>query len=333
MKFFKRIGIDLGTSNCLVWMEGSGVVLSEPTLVAVSAEDRKIIAVGGEAEEMIGKTPDYIEIVRPLQDGVIDDYEVTEALIRTFIRRIMGNNWFLGPEVMVCIPAGVTQVEQRAILDATLGAGARRAYMIDKPLSAAIGAKIAISESFGNMIVDIGGGNTEVAVIALGGVVTHNSGRIGGIKIDKAIVEYLKKEYGIIIGEKTAENLKIKLGSAIKLKKVEVESVSGRDFISGLPKVIDIDSDVIHEAMKPILDNIIEVIRKTLEMTPPELLSDIMDRGIILSGGGSQLRNLNVFVTREIGVSAHLALDPQLCVIKGTGLVIENLETYKRALR
>lgn len=333
MKFFKRIGIDLGTSNCLVWMEGSGVVLAEPTLVAVSADDRKIIAVGRDAEEMIGKTPDYIEIIRPLQDGVIDDYEITESLIRTFIRRVMGNNWFLGPEVMVCIPAGVTQVEKRAILDATLGAGARKAYMIDKPLSAAIGAKIAISESFGNMIIDIGGGNVEAAMIALGGVVTHNSGRIGGIKIDKAIVEYLKKEYGLIIGEKTAENLKIKIGSAIKLKKTEIESVSGRDFITGLPKVVDIDSDAVYEAIRPILEGIIEVIRKTLEMTPPELLSDIMDRGIILAGGGSQLRNLNVFITREIGVSAHLAIDPQLCVIKGTGLVIENLETYKRALK
>ena len=333
MKYFKRIGIDVGTSNSLVWMEGNGVVLSEPTLVAVSAEERKIIAVGREAEEMVGKTPDHIEIIRPLQDGVIDDYEITEALVRTFIRRVMGNNWFIGPEVMVCIPSGVTQVEQRAILDATLGAGARKAYMIDKPLAAAIGAKIAISECFGNMIVDIGGGNTEVAIIALGGVVTHNSGRIGGIKIDKAIVDYMKREFGIIVGEKTAENIKIKLGSAIKLKKAEVLSVSGRDFITGLPKVLDVDSDSIHEALKPILENIVEVIRKTLEITPPELLSDIMDRGIILSGGGSQLRNLNVFITREIGVSTHLAVEPQLCVIKGTGLVIENFETYKRALR
>jgi len=333
MKLFRKLGIDLGTSNSLVWTEGEGVVLSEPTLVAVSTEDRKVLAVGNEAWEMMGKTPEYIEIIRPLEDGVIADYDVTEAILKAFLRKVMGNNWFIGPEVMICVPAGVTQVEQRAVLDAALGAGSRKAYLIDKPLAAAIGAKIPVSESFGNMIVDIGGGNTEAAVIALGGVVTHNSGRIGGIRIDKAVMDHIKSVYGIIIGEQTAELVKIKLGSAIKLKRSETMNVSGRDFLSGLPKNIEVDSDVIYEAIRPMLEMILEVIRKTLEITPPELLSDIMDRGIVFSGGGSQIRNLNVLITREIGVSAHTAIDPQLCVIKGTGLAIENLETYKRALR
>ncbi len=333
MKLFRKLGIDLGTSNSLVWMEGEGVVLSEPTLVAVSTEERRVLAVGNEAREMIGKTPEYIEIIRPLEDGVIADYEITETILKEFMRKVMGHNWFIGPEVMICVPASVTQVEQRAVLDAVLGAGARKAYLIDKPLAAAIGAKIPVSESFGNMIVDLGGGSTEAAVIALGGVVTHNSGRIGGIKIDKAIMDHIKKEFGVIIGEQTAENIKIKLGSGVKLKRVETMSVGGRDFLSGLPKTIEVDSDVIYEAIRPMLDQVLEVIRKALEITPPELLADIMDRGVVLSGGGSQMRNLNILFTRELGVCAHVAIDPQLCVIKGTGLAIENLETYKRALR
>jgi rod shape-determining protein MreB and related proteins len=333
MKLFKKLGIDLGTANSIIWEAGEGIVLNEPTIVAIGVEDRKVLAVGHEAKKMLGKTPEYIEIVQPLEDGVIADYEVTEAMLRFFLRQVMGNAWFIGPEVMICVPAGVTQVEQRAVLDAALAAGARKAYLIDKPLAAAIGAKIPVSESFGNMIVDIGGGVSEAAVISLGGVVTHKSVRIGGNKIDGAIVDFLKRKHNLVIGGQTAENIKIKLGSAIKLKRAESMEVSGRDSVYGLPKNINVDSDEVYEAIRPMLDMIITTIRDTLEITPPELVADILDRGIILSGGTSQLRNLNTLVTREIGVSAHVALEPQFCVTKGTGIAIENFEVYQRAIR
>ena len=333
MKLFKKLGIDLGTTNSLVWESGVGVVLNEPTVVAVGVEDRKVLEVGTEAKKMLGKTPEYIEVIRPLQDGVIADYEVTEAMLRSFLKQVMGSNWFFGPEVMVCVPAGVTQVEQRAVLDATLSAGAKRAYLIDKPLAAAIGAKIPVSESFGNMIVDIGGGSAEAAVIALGGVVTHKSVRIGGNRIDEVIVEYIRKKHNVIIGEQTAENIKIQIGSAIKLKKPETMEISGRDSVYGLPKNLTINSDEVYEAIRPTLDLILGAVRGVLEMTHPELVSDILDRGIVLSGGTSQLRNFNVLVTREIGVSAHVAIEPQFCVIKGTGIAVENLDIYRRAIR
>jgi len=333
MKFLKKLGIDLGTANSIVWEVGKGIVLDEPTIVAVGVEDRKVLAVGNEAKKMLGKTPEYIEVIRPLEDGVIADYEVTEAMLRYFMKQVMGNNWFIGPEVMVCVPAGVTQVEQKAVLDATLSAGARKAYLIDKPLAAAIGAKIPVSESFGNMIVDIGGGSAEAAVISLGGVVTHQSVRLGGNKLDEVIMDFLKKKFNLIIGEQTAELIKTKLGSAIKPKKVEVLEINGRDSIYGLPKNMTVDSDMVYEAIKPVLELIIRIIRDTLEITPPELVSDIVDRGIVLSGGTVQLKNFNTFVTREIGVSAHVALDPQFCVIRGIGMALENLEVYRRAIR
>lgn len=333
MKLFKKLGIDLGTANLIIWEAGEGIVLNEPTIVAVGIEDKKVLAVGNEAKKMLGKTPEYIEVIQPLEDGVIADYEVTEAMLRFFLRQVMGNAWFVGPEVMICVPAGVTQVEQRAVLDAVLAAGARKAYLIDKPLAAAIGAKIPVSESFGNMIVDIGGGAAEAAVISLGGVVTHKSVRVGGNKLDKVIMDYLKKKHNLVVGEQTAENIKINLGSAIKPKKVESMEISGRDSIYGLPKNVTIDSDEIYEAIRPVLDLILTAIRDTLEITPPELVADILDRGIILSGGTSQLKNLNTLITREIGVSAHVALEPQFCVAKGTGIAIENFEVYQRAIR
>ncbi|MFA5828578.1 MAG: rod shape-determining protein [Candidatus Shapirobacteria bacterium] len=333
MKLFKKLGIDLGTANSVVWEAGVGIVLNEPTVVAVGVEDRKVLAVGNEAKKMLGKTPEYIEIICPMEEGVISDYEVTEAMLRYFMKQVMGVGWFFGPEVMICVPAGVTQVEQRAVLDATLAAGAKKAYLIDEPLAAAIGAKIPVSEAHGNMIMDVGGGAAEAAVIALGGVVTHRGTRTGGKKMDMAIADYLRKKHNLIIGDQTAENIKIVLGSAIKLKKTETLEVNGRDSIYGLPKSMMIDSDEIHEAIKPILDLIVKVIRDTLEVTPPELVADIMDTGIVLSGGTSQLRNFNILVTREIGVSAHVAPEPQFCVIKGTGIAIENLEIYHRAIR
>lgn len=333
MSLFKKLAIDLGTANSVVLDTEKGIVLNEPTIVAVGIEDRKVLAVGNEAKKMLGKTPEYIEVIQPLEDGVIADYEVTEAMLRYFLKQVMGNNWFVGPEVMVCIPAGVTQVEQRAVMDAVLSAGARRAHLIDEPLAAAIGAKIPVAEAFGNMIVDIGGGAAEAAVIALGGVVTHKSVRVGGKKLDKAIMDFLKKKHGLVIGDQTAELVKIQLGNAVKPKKLETMEINGRDSIYGLPKNVIISTDDVYEAIKPILESILMVIKDTLEITPPELVSDIIDRGIILSGGSAQLKGLNTLVTREIGVSAHVALEPQFCVIKGTGIAVENLDIYERAIR
>lgn len=333
MNFLKKLGIDLGTANSIVWEVGKGIVLNEPTIVTVGIEDRKVLAVGNEAKKMLGKTPEYIEVIKPLEDGVIADYEVTEAMLKYFLKQIMGNNWFVGPEVMVCVPAGVTQVEQKAVLDATLSAGARKAYLIDKPLAAAIGAKIPVSESFGNMIVDVGGGSAEAAVISLGGVVTHQSVRLGGGKLDEVIMDYLKKKHNLIIGGQTAELIKTKLGVAIKPKKIESLEINGRDSVYGLPKNMTVDNEMIYEVIKPVLESILGIIRDTLEITPPELVSDIVDRGIVLSGGTVQLKGFNTLVTREIGVSAHVAIDPQFCVVKGTGIAMENLEIYRRALR
>lgn len=333
MKLFKKIGIDIGSSNTLFWVEGEGIVLNEPTLVAVGLEDRRVLAVGKEAKSMLGKTPEYIEVVRPLLDGVISDYDVTEAMLRIFLKQVMGKSFFIGPEAMLSVPAGVTQVEQRAVMDAIMSAGARKAYLIDEPLAAAIGAKIPVADCFGNMIVNLGGGVTEAAVIALGGVVTHNSNRVGGINFDMAISEYLRKEKSLIVGEYTSEQLKIKLGSAIKLKRPEVIQINGRDAYMGLPKDLSVSSDEIYEAIKPQLELMIEVIKGVLEMTPPELIADIFDRGMILCGGMANLRNIATFITREVGVSTHVAIEPQTCVIKGTGMAIENLETYKRAFR
>lgn len=333
MKLFKKIGIDLGTANSLVWEAGMGIVLNEPTVVAVGIEDKKVLAVGNEAKLMIGKTPEYIEVVQPMRDGVIADYEVTEAMLRYFMRQVMGNMWLFGPEVMVCVPAGVTQVEQRAVMDATLSAGAKRAYLIDEPLAAAIGAKIPVAEAAGNMIVDIGGGAAEAAVIALGGVVTHKGVRMGGSKLDVSIREFLRKRHNLIIGEQSAENIKITIGSATKLKRPELMQVNGRDSVFGLPKAIELSSDDVYEAIRETLFGILTMIKETLEVTPPELVADIADRGIVLSGGTSQLRNFNKFVTAEIGVAAHVAPEPQFCVIKGVGAAIENLEVYRRAIR
>ena len=297
MKFFKKLGIDLGTANSVVWEAGVGIVLNEPTVVAVGIEDRKVLAVGNQAKQMIGKTPEYIEVVQPMQDGVIADYEVTEAMLRYFMRQVMGSAWLIGPEVMICVPAGVTQVEQRAVLDATLSAGAKKAYLIDEPLAAAIGAKIPVAEAAGNMIVDIGGGEAEAAVIALGGVVTHQGVRVGGNKIDDAIREYVRKRHNLIVGQQTAENIKITLGSATKLKRPETMQINGRDSVYGLPKAIELSSDEVYEAIKEVLMVILTVVHDTLEKTPPELVADIADRGIVLSGGTSQLRNFNKLIT------------------------------------
>jgi len=330
--FTKRIGIDLGTANSLVWIEGQGIVLNEPTVVAISLKDNKVLAVGNEAKQMLGRTPENLQASRPMKDGVIADYQVTEAILRYFLQKAVGKNFFLRPEVMICVPAGCTQVERRAVLDATLSAGARTAYLIDEPLAAAIGAGITIAVPSGSMIVDSGGGATEAAVISLGGVVVHRSVRIAGNKIDEAVANYVRRKHSLIIGEQTAEEVKLKIGSAIPLPREEKMEIKGRDSIMGLPKIVEITSTEVTEAIRPTLNQIIGVIKAVLEETPPELASDIIDKGIVLSGGTSLLRGFEKLITQEIGVAAHVAEEPMLCVIKGIGQALENLDAYKNII-
>lgn len=328
----QRIAIDLGTANTLVWLAGQGLVTNEPTVVAISQEDNKVVAVGNEAKRMLGRTPGNLVALRPMREGVIADYEVTEAMLRYFISKVAPKFSIFRPEVMICVPAGCTQVERRAVLDATLSAGARVAYLIDEPLAAAIGAKIPIAAPSGHMIVDIGGGAAEAAVICLGGVVVHRSVRVGGNRIDEAIAGYLRKKHNLIIGDQTAENIKIKVGSATRLPKEEVVEVSGRDQVLGLPRTILLSSTDVTEAMRPILLQIIGAIKGVLEDTPPELASDIIERGITMSGGTSMLRNFDRLIVEETGVPAHLSEDPLLCVVRGTGIALESLDLYKRSI-
>lgn len=330
----KRIGIDLGTANSLVYLAGEGIVLNEPTVVAITTDDNRVLAVGNEAKEMLGRTPGNIIASRPMKDGVIADYVITEAMIRYFLDKVCGPSRIFKPEVMVCAPAGVTSVEKRAILDATLSAGAKTAFLIDEPLAAAIGARIPIANPSGNMIVDIGGGTTEAAVICLGGVVVHSSVRVGGNKIDEAIQNYVRKKHNLIIGERMAEDVKIKIGSATKLKPNEMVKmeVRGRDAFSGLPETVEISSDEVTEATSDIIQRIVGAVKGVLEQIPPELASDIIDKGIVMSGGTSLLRNLDKHLTDSLGVPAALAENPLLCVALGTGIALENLDLYKRSV-
>lgn len=330
----KRVGIDLGTANSLVYLAGTGIVLNEPTVVAVTTDDHRVLAVGNEAKEMLGRTPGNITASRPMKDGVIADYVITEAMIRYFLDKVCGQSRLFKPEVMVCAPAGVTSVEKRAILDATLSAGAKTAFLIDEPLAAAIGARMPIANASGNMIVDIGGGTTEAAVICLGGVVVHSSVRVGGNKIDEAIQIAVRKKHNLIIGERMAEEVKIKIGSAIKLKPNEVTKIEvrGRDSLSGLPRTIEISSDEVTEAISEVLQKILGAVKGVLEQIPPELASDIIDKGIVMSGGTSLLRNLDKHFTDSLGVPAALAENPLLCVALGTGMALENLDLYKRSV-
>lgn len=331
--FRKNIAIDLGTANTLVWVAGEGLVANEPTVVAVSSEDNKVVAVGEEAKKMVGRTPEALIANRPMREGVIADYQVTEAMLKYFINQAAGGRFqLLRPNVMVCVPAGCTQVERRAALDATLSAGAAHAYLIDEPLAAAIGAGIPVSAPSGHMIVDIGGGAAEAAVISLGGVVVHKSVRIAGTKVDEAIQGYLKKKYNLIVGDQTAEDMKIKIGSATRLDKEEALEISGRDLVFGLPKSVKITSTDITEAMRPTLLMIIGAVKAVLEDTPPELAADIIDKGIVMSGGSSLLRNFDKLMTQETGVPAHVADEALFCVVKGTGLVLENIELWKRSV-
>lgn len=328
----KRVGIDLGTANCLVYVVGEGIVMEEPTVVAVSLTDSKVLAVGKEAEAMLGRTPGNIKASKPMRDGVIADYVVTEAMMRYFLRKVGASNQLFKPEVMVCVPAGVTQVERRAVLSATMSAGARMAYLIEEPLAAAIGAGVPIAEASGNMILDMGGGASEAAVISLGGVVTFKSVRVAGNKIDESISRYVRKKHNLVVGEITAEKIKTKIGSATKLAKEETLEVTGRDSITGLPKSVIVTSTDVFEAISDPLSRIINMVKSVLEEVPPELSSDIIDKGIVMSGGTATLRNLDKFLTTETGVPAFVAEDPLRCVVKGTGIAIENLELYRRSV-
>jgi len=331
----KRIGIDLGTANTLVYLVGQGIVLNEPTVVAVTAEENRVVAVGREAKEMLGRTPGNIVALRPLRDGVIADYTITEAMLSYFIDKAAGRSRFFKPEVMVCIPSGVTQVERRAVLDATMAAGAKIAYLIEEPLAAAIGAKIPIAQAAGHMVVDIGGGSTECAVISLGGLVVHNSVRTGGNKIDEAIANYTKKKFNLLIGERTAEEIKIAIGNAYIEEEVHEPAkmdIRGRDTITGLPRTIILTEIQINEAIHPVLLQIVGAVKGVLEQTPPELAADIIDKGIVMSGGTSLIRNCDKLMTKLTGVPCHVAEDALLCVAKGTGVALENIELYKRSI-
>ena len=328
----KKIGIDLGTCNSLVFLPGKGVVLQEPSVVAVSLEENRILAIGEEAKAMIGRTPDTIRVYRPLKDGVIADFRVTQAMLKYFIDKVGGFWRFLKPELMIGVPAGITSTERRAVVEAALNAGAKQAYLAKEPILAAIGAGIPINSCSGNMIVDIGGGTSEIAVISLGGIVTCNSTRVGGDKMDLAISDYIKKKYNLAIGEQTAEEIKIKIGTALPEKEAKFLEIRGRDLIYGLPRTIRISSNEISEAISDILGEIIHVIKAVLRDTPPELSADIIDKGMILSGGGVLLRNITERISQETGVPCFLAEDPLLCVAKGTGVVLENLDMYKKSI-
>ena len=330
--FEKQIGIDLGTVNVLVYLSGHGIVLQEPSVVAISIRDNKIVAVGQEARDMVGRSPESIEVARPMRDGVIADYVVTEAMLRYFIRKVIGRNPFFRPQVMVSTPKGVTSVESRAVHDAAMQAGAREAYLIPEPLAAAYGAGLPINTPTGNLILDIGGGTTEAAVVSMNDIVVWSSTRIGGIRTDEAIINYVRKKYNLIIGEQTAEEIKIEIGSALPLAEELSIEVRGRDQVAGLPKTIVITSSEVTEAITEPMNAIVGVARQTLEKTPPELAADIIDRGMVLSGGGALLRNIDQLLTKETGVPSFVAEHPLACVALGAGKALENYEIMRRSL-
>jgi len=330
--FSKKLGIDLGTANTLVFVPGKGVVLNEPSVVAVSVGDRKILAVGNEAKKMLGKTPDSIIAYRPMKDGVIADYRVTEAMLRYFIQKALGRWNIWKPEVMVSVPASVTSTERRAVIEAAIKAGAKNAYVVKEPILAAIGAGIPIHEPVGHMIVDIGGGTTDVAVISLGGIVACTSVKCAGNRMDAGIADYLKKNFNLSIGDKMAEEIKIQIGSAIPLEEELVMTIKGRDFLTGLPRSLELKTNEVVKAIEPELRSMIKAIKQVLHQTPPELSSDIIEQGITMTGGGSLLRNLPTLVSRSTGVPAVVAKDALYCVAKGTGIALEHLDAYKRSV-
>lgn len=332
MIFSKRIGIDLGTANVLVFVKGKGIVINEPSVVAISTRDGSIKAVGAEARDMLGRVPETIEVIRPMRNGVIADYVITEQMLKYFIGKAAGRFSLGGPEVMICIPAGVTTVEMRAVRDAALNAGAKHAWLIREPLAAAIGANVPVASPSGNLILDIGGGTTEVAVIALNGIVVGNSVRIGGNKIDDEIVNYMKRKYSLMIGERTAEEIKIAIGSAVRTEDNESVPVKGRDQVSGLPRTVTISSHEVTDAIREPLQSIVGAVQAVLEETPPELASDIIDKGMVLTGGGALLRNIDHLLAKATGVPCYIAESPLNCVATGTGVALEHLDILRDSL-
>ncbi|NLY44885.1 MAG: rod shape-determining protein [Tissierella sp.] len=336
MKFFnlfnKDMGIDLGTANTLVYIKNRGVVAREPSVVAIQTNTKQVLAVGEEAKKMIGRTPGNIVAIRPLKDGVIADFNVTQEMLKYFIRKAYKRRSILQPRVVICVPSGVTEVEKRAVEEAAIHAGARDAYLIEEPMAAAIGAGLPVQEATGSLIVDIGGGTTEVAVISLGGIVTSKSIRVGGDEFDEAIVNYIKKEYSLMIGERTAEEIKITIGTADVNSEVVKMDIRGRDLISGLPKTLEISSKEIYDAMKEPISNIIDSIKSTLEKTPPELAADIMEQGIMLTGGGAQLDGIDRVIINETKMPVIIAENPLDCVAIGTGKALESIDILKRTL-
>ncbi|MBI2624684.1 rod shape-determining protein [Candidatus Parcubacteria bacterium] len=330
--FSRRLGIDLGTANTLVYVPGSGIVVNEPSIVAISVDDNRVLAVGTEARAMLGRTPTGIIAAKPLRDGVIADYRVTEAMLRYLIDKAGGRLRLWRPEVMIAVPAGITSTERRAVVDAATQAGARTTYVVKEPIVAALGAGIPINTPAGHLIVDIGGGTTEVAVISLGGIVAWASARVGGDKIDQAIMEDIKKRKGLVIGERTAEEIKVAIGSATPSKEGEWLEVRGRDLGGGLPKVVEVSANEVTLAMTRELIEIIQAIKSVLRDTPPELAADIIDKGMVVSGGGALLRNIDTFITEATSVPATIAKEPLLCVAKGTGVALEHLDVYKRSI-
>lgn len=333
MKMFsKKLGIDLGTTNVLVFVPGKGIVLNEPSVVAVSESDNRILAIGTEAKRMVGKTPEDIVAYRPMKDGVIADYRVTEAMLRYFIDKALGRWNFFKPDVLISVPAGVTSTERRAVVEAAIKAGARQAFVIKEPILAAIGAGIPIHDPEGHMVVDIGGGTTDVAVISLGGIVTCTSVKIAGNKIDQAIVDYVKRNYNLSIGEKTAEEIKIKIGSAVPVEQELSMTVRGRDVITGLPREMEIKTNEVVKAIRRELREMIKAIKDVFQETPPELAADIIGQGVTMTGGTSQLRNFPELMLRATGVKARIADEALFCVAKGTGIALEHLDTYKKSI-
>lgn len=330
--FVRKIGIDLGTTNTLVFLPDKGIVINEPTVVALRKPDNAVLAVGAEAKEMVGRTPDDIVTYKPLKDGVIAEYYVTQAMLRYFILKSIGNFNIFHPEVVISVPAGITSTEYRAVMNAAKEAGAKEVYLVKEPLLASLGAGIPIHSSEGNMIVNIGGGTTEVAVISLGGIVAWASLRVAGNRFDQSIAEYIKKKYGLAIGEGTAENIKINIGTAIPNRTKTEMKIRGRDLSSGLPKDLNINSNEVAEAINTHLVDIVNSIQSVFNVTPPELAADIMEKGIILSGGSAQLRDLDEFLKRSLGVSAYVAEEPIFCVAKGTAIILNHLDVYKRTL-
>ena len=324
------MGIDLGTANTLVHVKNKGIIIREPSVVAVESDTNEVLAIGAEAKRMIGRTPGNIVAIRPMKDGVIADYDITQSMLKYFIKQAMGNHSFVRPRILVGVPSGVTEVEKRAVIDATIEAGAREAYLIEEPMAAAIGAGLPVQEATGSMVVDIGGGTCEVAVISLGGIVVSRSVRTGGDSIDAAIVRYIRKEFNLLIGDRTAENIKITLGTAMPVENPDTMEIRGRDLVSGLPKNFMIDANHVCKAVEEPVSIIVDAVRNTLEKTPPELSADIIERGIMMTGGSSMLRNLDRLISQETGMPVFVSDEALDCVALGTGIAVENIDIYHK---